>query len=173
MTITANVTVRVRWHGKPVLTKLQNGANDAAKAGGQVYFEAVTKEFKSAPWGSKPSGDKRIRYRHSSPGQTPFRQTENLANSIRISSSKRVNGQPHLTITRISTRVPYSVTLERGLPQISQPQHLKRFTKIRLKNPLKLKSGTIIAPRPVWLPIFQKNKAKMKAVIISTMRASI
>ena len=65
------------------------------------------------------------------------------------------------------------MTLERGLPQISQPQHLKRFTKIRLKNPLKLKSGTIIAPRPVWLPIFQKNKAKMKAVIISTMRASI
>lgn len=175
--ITAKVTTKVTWHGQRVITKLQNNANDAAKAAGTFYFNLVTREFKRAPWGSKRAqtgnslsnvpilANSRIRFKHSSPGETPYRQTENLANSIRITSSKRLAGEPSKAVTRISTRVPYSRTLERGLPQISQPQSLKRFTKIRLKNPLKLRPGTIIAPRPVWLPVFQKTNVRMLAII--------
>lgn len=185
MAITASVRTQVRWQGDRVISKLQNAGAKATVAGGQIYFQAVEKEFKSAPWGSRraktgPSisnvpalANLRIRYRHSSPGETPYKQTENMANSIRISSSKRISGSPHLSITRISSRVKYSSSLERGFPQVSIEQHLKRFSKIRLKNPLKLKPGTIIAPRPVWLPIFHKNTAKMKATIARTMITSI
>ncbi len=175
--ITAKVRTNVTWNGPRVITKLQNNANDAARAAGEFYFNSVTREFKRAPWGSKRAitgnslsnvpilANSRIRFSHSDAGQTPFRQTENMANSIRISSSKRLVEEPSKSVTRISTRVPYSRTLERSLPQISQPQSLKRFTKIRLKNPLKLKPGTIIAPRPVWMPIFQKTNVRMLAII--------
>lgn len=181
--IRAKVTLRLKWQGERKLRQINRLAVIAVKEAGEIYEKELTRTLKSAPWGSKPAteagpslsnlpsitGRTRIRFRHSSPGEVPYRQTLNLANSVRLTSQTGSGATLGEFRSRVSTRVKYSRTLERGLPQISVPQSSKRFTDIRLLNPLKLKPGTIIAPRPVWVPVFEKTRAKMIKQIASTM----
>lgn len=177
--IRAKASLRITWHGPAKLREINRLSRDAVEEAGKIYDNELTKTLNSAPWGSKPAVDagpslsnlpsitgiKRKRFRHSDPGEVPFKQTKNLANSIRTGSERKGD----LVRSRTSTRVKYARTLERGLPQISVEQGKKRFTNIRLVNPLKLKSGTIIAPRPVWVPVFEKTRSAMIKSIARTM----
>ena len=70
--------------------------------------------------------------------------------------------------TRISSRVKYSKTLERG-GQLTIRQRYKRYTSIRLINPLDGYDQPIAA-RPVWLPVFLREEPRMMAIIRETIR---
>jgi hypothetical protein len=157
------VTTQLTWNGNRVratiMQKLHNGVRNAV----QSYTTALQTALNR--WGSDPVfANYRVRRRHSSPGQAPFKQTANLHDSIQPDMSGVSNviyfpgmiGGEEIT-GEISTDVDYAVALELGGSIQGGP---KRHTSIRLINPIQ---GPInIAPRPAWIPTFNR---KLNAMI--------
>lgn len=166
------IRVKVKWNGDKVLANLNNLASQVIEELGQILKKEVTRKL-TKTWGSdraparlKGTGKLalnagiRIRKNHSDPNQAPFMQTRNLANSVRLTKSTR-SVPIGLFTARVSTRVKYASGLEKGGPQLSLSPNAKRFTNIRLVNPLIIKGVLIIAPRPAWMPAFLDKKPEM------------
>lgn len=106
-------------------------------------------------WGSvSVGGIWRFRIHHSKPGEAPRQQTGNLANSVQ---SNRVSLSAGRYVISIGTQVPYAHTLEYG--GIAAELRDKKYTTNRLINPIK--KPMIIAPRPVWRPVFYQSLSRM------------
>lgn len=190
----STLTAKVRWFGDQRLAELQQRAGRGVVKATEIYAKALQAILKKNV-GSKPfsgfgntfvssriagrgknvinAGNLRVRMKHSPPGSVPFAQTFNLANSIRTSYNfkRRVaftsKSRTFKIRSRISSDVPYSKTLERG-GTLSIPQSRKKYTSIRLINPLK--GGVTITPRPAWLPLFERLHPKMVGVIAKELR---
>ena len=144
-----------KWRGDDwfngLLPKLQAGVTDAAT----IYRQAVIRRY-SRTTGSVPhTWFRRLRVRHSSPGQAPFAQIVTGKLSVRNSFNfNQTKGRLTIIKGRVSSDVPYSHTLEFG-GALSVDPNRKKWTRIRLVNPLR--TTPYIAPRPVWRPVFIEN----------------
>lgn len=153
--------IRVQWNGQAfrnIFRRIQINTNVA----GAKYRSRLKRELLKTAGSEPVSGIYRRRVRHSSPGQSPFWQTKNLANSLKFSKSTA----NWIHRVRISTDVEYAPALELGgVAQV--PQSAKKYTRLRLINPLiKHRAvGMFIAPRPVWMPIFNMMGHRMLKII--------
>ena len=111
-------------------------------------------------WGSIPlvGGVLRLRLIHSTPGQPPRKQTENLYNSIKTDTFAKPNlniaTQFRLPVIEqggaVFTDVPYAPSLERGgMSVLGAPTP---YTSWQLVNPI-MKVIRIL-PRPAWRPVW-------------------
>jgi len=166
MTVDVRYHTTKKWEGGKIELKIATGAVSAI----QKATEHLAKRIRSkllATRGSVPTD--RVGWvksvRSSQPGEVPFWQTGNLANSVKPAVTilkTKVKGQ-------VSTRVKYARTLENGgFTEWSGQQHL-RFTDLKLVNPIR-KSGQPIAPRPVWRPTFEEENNKMLEIVKSEMK---
>jgi len=147
--------VETEWHGERWYGNMLRNVANTIQVITEEYRHELQKElFRHV--GSIPAsghGHARRRIQHSRPGEVPYWQTGNLRNSIRSSYNFKVRSSRRRTKlwSRISTPVHYARQLERGGKTTTARR--KPFTTIRLVNPLR--SNPIIAPRPLWLPVFQ------------------
>lgn len=142
--------VNVIDHSEKYKKKLEQQVEKAVKWGTSYYYKELRKALVKTQGSTPISGNLRLRTSHSSPGQIPFVQTFNLANSIRqsyLGMGAQVYGQ-------VYTDVPYAETLEHG-GYLNMNQNFKKYTSWRLVNPLK--TNKAIAPRPFFTPVWNKN----------------
>ena len=153
--------IRVNWNGqafKNIFRRVQINTNVA----GAKYRSRLKRELLKTAGSEPVSGIFRRRVRHSSPGQSPFWQTGNLANSLKFSQSTA----NWVHRVRISTDVEYAAALELGgVAQV--PQSAKKYTRFRLVNPIKKNraTGMLIDPRPAWMPIFMMMRHRLVKII--------
>jgi hypothetical protein len=173
MTITSKVTIRTKWLGNKRMNEIKSRLGRGAMQAAQLYKNELKKELSKEIGSEFVSANLRRRFKHSSPGEPPYFQTGNLAQSLKISTNFLTRGtifssSRHTISVRISSRVRYAVTLERG-GALSVPEAEKTFTSIRLVNPLK--STPTITPRPAWTPVFDRLRPIMlKTIIQSTLK---
>jgi hypothetical protein len=148
---------------RELMKRAKRGADNAANIYKRELERTLSQVVGSIPATSSKNAGNRRQLRHSAPGQPPFVQTFNLASSLTISQSSgsRILQRGRLT-TRISTRVPYAKTLELGgtfnLPQTSS---LRRWARWTLTNPIPQNKTPTIAPRPAWIPVFNRTRVEM------------
>lgn len=173
-----SVKTKYIWRGNKYLTELAREAAIGVKQAADVY-EAALKKALNRTVGSDPiSGSLRVRKRHSAPGQVPYWQTGNLANSIKATYTSRYEisggkilgfGKELKIYGRVSakTDVPYAKTLEFG-GRLMMPHDNRPYTHWRLINPLKTHVYT--RARPAWRPTFKKWRSTMEYMIVGHLK---
>lgn len=123
------------WKGEDVKSGLITKLYNNLKLAGSMYYAALKLliNYQGSPG------------TYSSAGNPPFKQSNNLFNSIVSLSSRTID----TLVTEISTDVPYAETLELGGSlQLDPAQHT------HASQPAQLFKEKLIAPRPAWLPTF-------------------
>jgi len=151
------IKVNKKWYGDRIAKSLYARISKNILAALNHYRFALMREI--GVWGSDfITSTKRIRRRHSSPGESPLKQTGNLYKSIKT----EIGGPSGLT-GNIYSDVPYAKTLELGgVYQESQDE--KSHTTVRLINPLK--NPVSIAPRPAWVPVLKRETDKIIKILV-------
>lgn len=160
MTVSVNYKPTLKWHGVRILAKIHNKADEAVMKAAEHLKEKIQAKLRRHV-GSIYVGSRLVKaVEFSPPGDPPYEQTGNLANSVKASVEKQktqVKGS-------VGTRVNYAKTLEEGgFTRWTGQQHL-RFTHVKLVNPIK-KSGLPVAPRPVWRPTFEEENRRMLEIV--------
>lgn len=156
------------WNAEAA-TALFTGLKRNAKNASKHYMHAVRQAAKTRPIGSvnKDSSGKplpsnfRRAEKYSSPGDMPYRQTKNLANSIRqrmIKSSDTIE-------YAVGSEAEYALTVEMG-GSFQVDESDRKNTSWRLINPPKKPLN--IAARPMWKPVFDRNKDQMIQIMASS-----
>ncbi len=171
------VKVNLKWKQKEVETALYARLSRNLIKATKFYHQHIQDTFLRQSWGSNPvkGGLLRKTFKVSAPGRPPFKQTSNLAKSIRFSfktttqsaffSGRELRG-------RTSTEVKYAQNIELGSGKtgtIRIPQSQKIHTRIRLVNPLPKRKAILlfIAARPVWIPTLRKLKPQILKILAS------
>lgn len=158
-----DVVIVLTWNesaGRAIQLRVNRGVSRSVRA----YLFALKRKL--GEWGSDfINSVRRLRKRHSAPGQAPLKQTGNLEKSIQTNITHSP-GQPGFfgpdIIGSIYTDVPYARALELGeTAQVDQAD--KKYTRVRLVNPIH--AIVNITPRPAWLPTFDALKARMLQTI--------
>lgn len=147
------VVVKQQWYIPQNEAKLRSAINGAiAKS---INYWYVILRQKLSKWGSIPFySNLRQRIVHSRTGEPPRRQTGNLYESIQTELD------PETLSGRVFTDVPYAPMLELGGFSFSFPQFLKKYTRIRLVNPIR--HSLVIGPRPAWRQTFDESMPVVK-----------
>lgn len=165
----------LKWRGPKVETWLYNRLTRNLRIATKFYKGEISKIFKTQPWGSKAVGGglRRKSFKRSTPGQPPFKQTSNLANSIVFSlhfnSKSRFFSGGQLK-GRTSSEVKYAQNIELGSGKtgtVRIPQTQKIHTTVRLVNPMsRRKAQTLyIAARPVWIPALRRLTPRILKIL--------
>ena len=163
------VKVEVRWNEglvEGILRATKAGAKNATK----FIHKEIVKEFASAPWGSELGGRYKKKdvppgmaktVRHSPPGMTPYKQTGNLAHSIKIDFSTLKEDAEG----RVYSDAPYAAELEAGgtLNTYSEKPHAVRNIVNPKPQSLKLQSRA----RPTFKKVFKRNEQKIFDILRS------
>lgn len=161
------------WRGDIILKNIKKhggkGVMKAARHLENAIINEYTKNLGSVAVGGL-GGNLRKRVIHSSPGEAPYVQTSNLSKSTKTSYNFKGLARSFLVKGRVSTDVKYARTLERG-GSYNLPQRYKKYTSIRLINPLK--RAPVIAPRPVWIPMFMKHRVSMLVEIRDELKKAM
>lgn len=169
-----SVYAELDWHGDRVMDNLSVHLQKGLIKVTLMYKEALIDILQKRPWGSvrvnprfrlrekrtgrfkmTPPGG-RIAVRYSPPGTAPYKQTQNLVNSIK--HEIMINKRGHVYRGVVFTEVPYAPTLEFG-GAFQGWKNGKVYTKYWITN-WGSKAKTI-APRPVWFPLFGRLQQAM------------
>lgn len=167
----------LKWHGPRVEAWLYGRLTRNLRIATKFYHGEISRIFKTQPWGSKAVGGglRRKAFKVSPTGGPPYKQTSNLANSIKFSlhfnSKSRFFSGGQLK-GRTSTEVKYAQNIELGSGKtgtIRIPQSQKIHTAVRLVNPMsRRKAQTLyIAARPVWIPALRRLTPKLLKILAS------
>lgn len=147
-----------------ILEKYRLKLHEGAKRAGNVYLSLLRLRLKRTS-GSVPAyvmigPNYRKAVKFSRPGEIPFWQTKNLANSVNLTDTPPRPRDVSSTV-RLSTRVKYARSLERGGYSTNEA---KPYTTIQLIN--NFPAGRFIAPRPVWLPLLLQYERRLVKMIL-------
>ena len=157
------IVVKSQWYTPLVNTQIKSALAGALDKSIKLWYDTLKQKLNV--WGSVPvaskSGNMRERKVHSRVGEPPRKQTSNLYESIR--SYVNVNDLSG----GVYTDVDYAPSLEYGGIAYSFFQLLKKYTRIRLINPLH--GHFIIGPRPAWRQTFNECMPQVEQIYASAL----
>lgn len=173
----------LNWGGSVWLVDIRKAAKEGVCQALSIYWKEIVRTL-SEHWGSiQYRGNARKTVAHSAPGQPPFQQTGNLANSVMIArgaKAAKLNGGAIIVeggptdensgqeFGCVYTDVPYAKELEYGgIAGPYKASNLKHTSWI-LINPIR--HMMYIAARPAWRPAYDLTVSQMIQVITKTMR---
>lgn len=153
--------VRIQDNSAEVTRVLEAHLASGTNAAIELFYDKLKSSMDV--WGSDfLVNNWRVRLRHSSPGNPPFKQTGNLFESIAKHLKFRKFGKDKDNVAvygAVFTDVPYAPTLELGSPQVQVNQDTKQYTNFRLANPFL--GAANIEKRDIWLKIWNRNLNRM------------
>lgn len=151
--------IKLEWFGEQRKREIRHHVNNGMVKATKFLWREVKKKI--GDWGSNfLTSLKRLRVRHSTPGDPPFKQTGNLEKSIDF---KYTWGPDGYIVGNVFSTSPYAETLEKGgMVQIDQDE--KIHTSVRLVNPFK--KAIFIAARPFMVPTLRENTEKIIHMIM-------
>lgn len=167
--VKVNYTVRSLWNGQKVINAVKGPEAKQAVQAAVDYYKARLRTLLLRQRGSEPTtkvGFVRAA-KFSKPGQAPYWQTGNLAESIKAKTEvqkTQIKGS-------VSTTVKYAKILEEG--GLMPPKLQKRlvYTDLKLVNPINV--AITVAPRPAWRPTFEKEAESMEQIIEANLKKAI
>lgn len=154
MSIEGTVKTRLTWN-ESAFNRIEAQTWFNALRVAKAYAAAIKKELKknvgSVP--AKQGGGKRVRIKHSKPGEVPYWQTGELEQSIEVVVQKK--GRNVFVATVLAKG--YAKTLELGGLATPEPHTI---SSVELVNPIT--KPVLIAPRPVWIPTFTRMAPEMQ-----------
>lgn len=156
------VETKLTWNGPALRSQILARLYPRLIAAITLYREELKHSLEI--WGSYAIGGGLARvFKYSAPGTPPFRQTENLYNSIQVHTIE-FNADEQM-IGECSTDVPYAPTLELGgTLQVDQDTD-KPHKTASLINPIPVDRAVTILPRPTWVPTFQRLVRNMLDIL--------
>jgi len=157
------IKAKVVFRTKQVLKKLNTALLTGVQNAGRMYHEELRTLLLSKQGSGEVRGfRKRILF--SNPGESPHWQSQNLALSVKFSSS---NGSrtSNKSISRISSDVPYALTVELGGVKTTSNKPYAKYRLVPKSLPAKPMSA-----RPAWIPTFIKLQIPMIDTIANSVR---